>query len=384
MHLNATPGNSTNYGSAGGLPSSVFSPTQLHFSAERAKSAITQSRKEKSISLSDPTLRWIAALYDPRQCYEDVAIPLQAIYSEKNKVFARGQFFTGTTGVGFVSAAAVGSNDGLCARFTTATSVGTTATAANAFTNLSSGLTNSRYAQAAYGTTPTTCQGRLVAMSLYVRYAGTELNKGGDIVLLEEPNHQDIGAYSYNTALAQDGAKRLKVGNDWVHVNFSPNNYSELAYVANSGQFIQAGGAGILGCFVLAAAGNAQPFDYEIFLHFETSGSICRAASASFNDEIGANVVMGACTMFQQLDSTLGLDGFLAAIHAQGRNLSGVSKKPANGNWAGLLPYLPMIANLLPLAGKAVQTVSDAISGRAKPKKVQSEEKALVRGIKAK
>lgn len=351
------------------MPSSVFSPTQIHFGAERARAAIHSSKSEKSISLSDPALRWIAALYDPRQCFEDVAVPMQAIYSEKNKVFARGQFFTGTTGVGFVSAAAVGSNDGLCARFTTATSVGTPSTIASAFTLQSSGLTNSRYSQSAFGNSPTTCQGRLVSMALYIRYAGTELNKGGDIVLLEEPNHQDISAYSYNTALNQDGAKRLKVGNDWVHVNFSPNNYSELAYVANSGNFILSGGAGILGCFVLAAAGNAQPFDYEIFLHFETSGAICRAASASFNDEIGGGVVMAACTMFQQLDSTLGLDGFMRSIHAQGRNLSGVSKKPANGNWAGLLPYLPMIANLLPLLGKGVSVISDAVGGGRKSKK---------------
>jgi len=220
-------------------------------------------------------------------------------------------------------------------------------------------------------------------MALYVRYAGTELNKGGDIVLLEEPNHQDIGQYSYNTALNQDGAKRLKVGNDWVHVNYSPNDFSELAYYPTD-KFLSGTGAGILGCFVLAAAGNPQPFDYEIYIKFEASGSICRASSASFNDVIGANVVMGACTMFQQLDSTLGLDGFMSAIHAQARNLSGVSKKPASGNWAGLLPYLPMLANLLPLAGKAVSVISDALNGKSQKKKMLEKEPRAQQKNKAK
>lgn len=348
------------------------------FSSHRKISEEMQAAKsEKGMRLSDPALRYIAALYDPRQCYESPWIPLQAAYSQKSRVFARGSFSTGTTGFGFAVARGGPANDAWCVQSSTATSVGGAATTLTSFTNLQTANSNSPYTTAQHGVTATSVQSRMVGMALYVRYAGTELNRGGDFLLLEEPNHQSIGGnYSYNQMLAVDGCKRIPMTQGWVHVSWCPNNTNEMNFTADGFGNVNASSIGIA---VTSATANAQPFEYELHEWVEYIGSPARSASVSFEDPIGAPIILAAGTMFQQIDCTLGLDGYMRAIHAQARNCSGILARGAPAeNWAGLLPYLPAIAEGVgTLAYKAGKQIINHYF--PKKKKEKSLEKKLIK-----
>jgi len=312
--------------------------------AERCALAMKEAKGIAGYPLSDATLRYVAALYDPRGCFEAPWIPSQTALSQKTRFFARGSFSTGTTGIGYIGALVAGDYQTGSLIFSTPTTVMTPSTNAASATNNSSAVTNSPYDLSIFGTGAQQLSWRPVGAALYVRYAGTELNRGGDMLLMEEPNHSDGMAYSYNTALSIDGVKRIPIDGDWHHVCVTPNTVGDTNWSTSSNYY---GGRPLM-VFINSAAGNAQPYEFEFYVWGEFLGTPARAVSASYNDVVGFDCVQGAANMYMQLDSELGLDGFVKAIHAQQAQTSGcrVVGAPA-GNWAGLLSFLPAIANLV-------------------------------------
>jgi len=269
-------------------------------------------------------------------------VPYQTAFSQKETYFSRGSFSTGTTGYGWVIATPYIVNDVNGVLSTGATSVGGAGTALGAFTNTTGAAVNGTWTNANFTATGAAgLQSRIVSASLYVRYAGTELNRGGSYILIEEPNHNALGVYTYTTAQNQSCTHKVPIGEEWVHVCLTPNSIAELQFASDSYGSYPAGY--ILGILV-SSAGAPQNFEYEFCIKAEVTGALARAATASFEDSIGFGCVFGASNMFQQLDSVLGIDGFINAIHAQMRNQSGhlVAGAPA-GNWAGLLPLLPSL-----------------------------------------
>ena len=306
--------------------------------------------------VSDPSLRWMAALYDPRTCAEEPSVPNDTQLSMKVKTFGRGSFSTGTTGYGgiIVSPQAMIANNTAFATTSAANTVAGASTVVSAWTNtVALGAVNSPFANNAYGSGIGLLQWKLVGVALYVKYAGTELNRGGDMILIEEPSHTSLSAYSYNNVLGLDFAKRVSVTNEWQHVCFTPASDAEAAYAVSSPSTT----ANYLGCFIASAA-VSQPFDYEVFAWFEVVGSIARGASISYNDPIGYGAISGAMNQFQQLDSVVGSRGFVSAVELQLDNMSGVSREATHQkNWAGLAAFLPELASI------AKQTLGGAASG---------------------
>lgn len=340
------------------------------FGPKRLADAMKGARGQPGLSLSDPTLRYIAALYDPRQCYEAASVPVQSQYSQKSRIFVRGQLSTGTTGYGFITAKPNAANDNGSVTYTGPTSVMTSATLLSAATLTTTADNNSSYASAAITGASNTLTTRIVAAGLYVRYAGTELNRGGDILLFEEPNHLNAQSYSFNSMLGQDATKRIPVTSEWVHVSFTPNTVAEATFVGSQyGPFNS--NSNCLAIALASATASAQPFDFEYYQHVEYVGSTARSSTVSFDDVVGHSLVSGACTMFSQLDCTLGLDGFMRAIHAQASNMSGAKVVGAvHGNYVGLLPFLPLLKQLVPkitnMAPAALKGVAAGVVGGVK------------------
>lgn len=304
----------------------------------------------------------MAALYDPRTCAEEPSVPFDTNLSLKQKVFIRGSFSTGTTGYGVISfnPIAIMANDLSPMTYTVATSTGGSGTILNSFTALSNGSnSNSLFATSAFTASPNGLLWKLTGAALYVKYADTELNRGGDMVLIEQPNHQTLGLVSYVSALNNDFVKRVSMGTDWVRVCYTPNGPNETSYSSGSpgsSAFFK----DFLGVFV-NSAGSARSFDFEAFAWFEVVGQAARGASISMDDPIGYHAVLGAANQFQQLDSVLGADGFLHAVEDQLANVSGVGRNTTHQqNWAGLAAFLPQIAGVatraLSSAGKSILT----------------------------
>lgn len=316
-------------------------------SANRVAAHINRTASDPGVRLSDPTLRWIAALYDTRQCLESAAAPLQTAYSEKTTMFCRGQFNTGTTGFGYAIVSPTAAADLTNVTVTGASSVGVASTVLSAYTVLTNVLNNSSYSNSSFVAGANSLQGKVTAITLYVRYAGTVNNMGGDYLLVEEPNHNDLNAnYSYNSCLAMQNSKRVPISKEWVSVSYTPNSIAELAF-GSSSRIPGVNANYILGIMVSSALAG-MPFEFEMHAKWEINGAPARASTITFEDVIGASLVMSAANMCGQLDCSLGLDGFMAAIHAQAQNLStNLIRGAPRGNWAGLLPLLPKLASLV-------------------------------------
>lgn len=304
--------------------------------------------------LGDCALRYMASLYDPRSVHEESWVPENSMLSQKAVVFTRGSFSTGTTGFGGITTTPQPWNDVASTSATSATSVGGAATILASFTNQSSSAPNGQFASTQCGLN-TAGSGlvtwRVVSQAIYVKYAGTELNRGGDMILFEEPSHGDSYQYSYNTALALDGAKRVPVTNEWQHVSWAPVPINGGASSSTTSETAFSGLPSVPGRRNLAvfvnSAGNPQPFDFEVYSHVEYVGAPARSSSISFNDPIGYSAIVGAAMMFQQLDSVLGIEGFVRAVEAQLNNQSLPRTEPPHANFVGLLPFLPKLAEMV-------------------------------------
>lgn len=335
--------------------------------------------------VSDPSLRYMSALYDPRTCAEEPSVPHSTALSQKVKCFSRGSFNTGSTGYGFVAVAPfIAAVSDLSPITTSVTSSSMTAsTLLSSVAAVANANTNSPYTSSSIGTGSGKLQYRLVGGALYVKYAGTELNRGGDMILFEESNHTSVFNYTYNTALGQDYAKRVPVSGDvWQWVSFTPNNLSECEYSAITGSAPYL--TPIL-AVIVNSAGATQPFDYEFFGWYEFTGQAARGATASYDDVIGFSAVTGAANQFQQLDSVLGIDGFLHSVNNQMDNFSGVSRSATHQqNFAGLAAFLPQILSVAKRAGGAL--AKEFLPGLAsggdpeKKKAVKQLVKAVVKG----
>lgn len=288
-------------------------------------------------------------------------MPVNAALSQKTRIFSRGSFSTGTSGFGFIQMKPSAFSD-----IVNGNSVSTATTAMNSSTTISGATNttsvaapNSPFSSGQVGTGATSMSYRIVGAAIYVKYAGTALNKGGDMVLLEQPAHADTNILSYSTALGFDGAKRVAVKDEWQHLCWVPVTSSDVDFSTSvAGLSINP-----LAIFV-NSAGTPQPFDYEIYTWVEFCGSLARAPSLSWNDPIGYQAVFGASQSFQQLDSELGLPGFVQAVEAQLNNQSLPRTEPPHANFVGLLSFLPQLASL---AGPYIKAaVGGAVKGVSK------------------
>lgn len=307
---------------------------------------------EAGVPLSDTSLRYVASLCRPDLAEEDAWVPYQTRSSEFNRCFSRGSFSTGTTGFGFVTINTTVVSDTSPGSASTAASVMTAATTISAATapvalpNL-----NSRYTTAEVTSGSSPVQVQLVGLLLKVKYAGTELNRGGDMLLFETPNHEATGGYSYNTAMGADNCRRVGVSNDWQYVAWSPiNEATELNWLAAA---TATGVNNTLLAIFVNSAGASQPFDFEVWEVFRAVGVICRGRVETFVDPIGAPVIFAAARGIMQLDSTFGIGGFMRSIHAQFQNVSCVKCTGApRGNFLGLAPFLPALLSGAAAIGK--------------------------------
>lgn len=161
---------------------------------------------------------------------------------------------------------------------------------------------NGDYTGANFGTSGV--QARLVSMGFRIRYAGTELNRGGRIVLLEDPEHSNRANTTLAQLLSYEKAKEHKVSNDWIvlcqtgptlpaEYDYLPYNYTPTNAVDH-----------YMVAYLRSAALN-QVFDVEFFWNWEFTGQLVRGKTPSEADEQGVGVVLGAIKSMNdnQLDS---------------------------------------------------------------------------------
>jgi hypothetical protein len=248
---------------------------------------------------------------DPLPCIPDTVV----LGSYKLRTYGRGTFTIGTAGVGWIIVAphlcSVSSNRALYVGYTDDPIITTTA----AYTG-----TNLNYVPGSGPAYPTGVQGsnpnsiyaytdlaqasnrqiRLVGCGLRARYTGTELNRGGRVFLLRQPNNGSI-------VNAQTGANLTKevtcttapVSRTWHHVEYKPEAAQEISYLFNdtwsyiNGQPVNTPTDFHSMLIYVEGAVAGSAFEFEVVSYFELIGTNLQLTQ-SHSDPVGMGVVSAA------------------------------------------------------------------------------------------
>jgi hypothetical protein len=280
-----------------------------------------QAMVENTFRLGHCAGLYAHSLADPFTGPPEACLPVSpSIMSSKQRVFIRGQMATSSTdGRGFIVAQPWAANDngsttvgGAPIYYSSATWVPAAGVAIPALSTATAGInvasTNSPYTRAFFGVATGGIQARLVSFGMRIRYAGTELNRGGRVLLFEDPEHNGfdpLQPVAISTILANEKAKEHKVGEDWLTLCSTgptqPNEYDFLGtYQPPTGL------ASFYLMAVVQSAAVGQTFDYEVFWNWEFAGSPVRGKTYSESDDQGVSVVLGAIKSVNnnQLDSS--------------------------------------------------------------------------------
>lgn len=244
--------------------------------------------------------KFAASLRDPFEGPADACLPVSPAYnSRKIKIFTRGVMAAGTNGFGYIVMANNPANDGAAATpasavyYSLTTYAGSTVSTNSVTTGVSATNSNSDYTTAAL--TAAGVGSRMVSMGVRIRYKGTELNRGGRILSLEEPDHGTLNGASATTFLAYEKCHQhavLSSEKDWVTVchtgPVSPAEYDFLSY--SSAAAYPSFNTYYLGLLVESTASNL--FDFECYWNYEIIGPTIRGKVFNESDDVGTQVVL--------------------------------------------------------------------------------------------
>lgn len=211
-----------------------------------------------------------------------------SIPSRKVRYWAKGVAHTGTAGVGFVALNPfVSWNEVLAdpARsvyYTGPTFAGTTTSYSLGTTGVSAASLNSEYISTS------NYKYRLVAAGLRVRYAGTELNRGGRVFCLEEPDHATTSGFSMSSIGQYDTHRVFRPDQQWKSVTHHPADEDEFDYFTPT----VAGNLHYLLIMMEAAdAATTLAFEWEVDCIYELIGPVVRGLTPTPVDMVGLSAV---------------------------------------------------------------------------------------------
>lgn len=244
-----------------------------------------------SVHLSKCATDYARSLTNPFTGPEGACIPsYPALMTRKLRVWCKGVMSSGTAGFAYILAspersAANTTNSVFYSGPTYAGSVLTTSAAAGVL----AGMSNSDYPIGSFGATANLAQYRVVSSGLRVRYIGTELNRGGQLIALQEPTHDSLEGYTIPSMDAQDQSVRFKVNERWTTLTYRPITDAETNFSTDPS------GGGLrpyyLGMAIQTPPGVTQTYEFEFFTNLEISGQNVRGSTPSHVDLTGYSAV---------------------------------------------------------------------------------------------
>lgn len=265
----------------------------------RQKRGLSPCSQCYALSLANP-------FSGPLGCIPDYPVLL----TRRAKFFIKGNFQTGTQGVGWAICCpeygAANDTPAGCVRSTSAAFAGLDLTY-NAGGIVTSN-TNSDYTFASFGAAAVLAEYRVVSAGLRVRYAGTELNRGGDLIALAEPNHQAVYAQTIVSIKGYVQSATVPMLRNWLEVLFKPvlNNDTSFKNVfpintPNNTDFSY---------YLVIMAVAPDPlvslnFDFEFFGNYEFSGRNIQGKQMSEFDPVGFAAVCTASISSQAFNPNM-------------------------------------------------------------------------------
>jgi hypothetical protein len=175
---------------------------------------------------------------------------------------------------------------------------------------------NSQFNSSDLGTSTASIQYRIVAAGLRIRYAGTELNRGGIVAGVQMPDHGSIIGATMVSVQSMDEHQTFRPGNGWITLTYQPSNANEVEFV-NSISTVFTGNSSYSMAFVITDPGVSIGFEFEGAIVVEYTGSPARGKSSSPGDEQGFSAVSSSYSNVEakrphnQQDSTSRVMNFL-------------------------------------------------------------------------
>lgn len=272
-----------------------------------------QDRLPMNNGLSHCAADYAAALANPftgpLACIPDYPV----LMTRKVRSFAKGVVSTGTAGFGFVAITPQNgvANDLRFCGFTDAAFTGTapTMTTGNV-TGINYSSSNAEYVAATFGSGLN--QYRVVSCGLRIRYVGTELDRGGQLVGYHDPQHFSIMASPGvgRTVSSLDGeveSRRFPVDRSWKTVLYRPvddvdNQLDPGTRFMGPVLDVDADGVWYMTFYILAAsAATSLTYEWEAYATYEISGRNVRGKTVSHFDPPGFASVHAASVQTQLL-----------------------------------------------------------------------------------
>ena len=268
--------------------------------ASTAPAAIGTAPGNVGLNLSSATEAYMHAMVNPSDA-PAAGMPIGGVPSEKNKCWARGRMSTGTAGVGYIlgTPGGITQNDARCAVVTGPLFAGTTLSNTVVANNVIAVNGNSPYSSAQYGAT--LLKSRFVCGEIRVRYIGTELNRGGDAVVYCDTNHNSLLGYSEANLLSYAACGRSFISmQEWISCKYNGVvDPTEENFVTDSTSSVLAKNSAPCMVIWINSAVPAQPFDYEVWGHFEVIGSLGASMTTTNPDPTGHTATNSAAQTSQ-------------------------------------------------------------------------------------
>lgn len=182
---------------------------------------------------------YLQALTHPFSLKKAPCIPdLHGVPSKKNKIITRLSFSTGENGSGFIlynpqdKCNDVSSNSAIV--YTNSAYLGTVSTPV---ATSGTGIATAREAKIPYASTQFEAstqtpgvQGRIVGCGMRIRYAGTELNRGGTVNAIRHPDNQTLVGLVSDDIRSYETCAVFPVSREWQTICYRPVRPDEFEY----------------------------------------------------------------------------------------------------------------------------------------------------------
>jgi hypothetical protein len=326
-------------------------------------------------NMSESATLYARSIADPFVDYQACIPDYPALLTGRVHTFVKGTITTSSVaaagGFGFITIdpSRGVANNGNAVTFNTAASI-VNRIDMTVGANVQSRSTNSPYASTAFAP-GNNQQYRIVSAGVRIRYIGSELVRGGQIVGLHHPSHYSLQTYRISDLDAYVESARLPCTRDWLSCVYHPVDVDDLnwqdtfplATPAVTDPSYYMGFA--IQCPDVSGA-NPLTFEFEAHFNYELSGPLITNKEVSHVDPVGHGAVNAAAMITETVrkphnvpTGTVANGLVTAASHYVATHTSNPATKPAhpaktssNGNfWSSILKVgeslLPSILSLL-------------------------------------
>lgn len=269
-------------------------------SANKQKGQRKQKRQEaKNLQLGKCSLKLVKLIKDPFSARDICMAASQSPPSWKVRCYTTQTLSVNANGYQFLYLSPCVANDAPCIFYLQNAAAGdgytggapSMAMDADANTNQNvtstSTIINLPYSTSAYDATSdrdSAVVARVVALSIRIRYTGTELNKSGQILAYASPNNNRVDRFSLATVAAMQGCIKTPVTREWVQVTQLASQSNTMRYPGYDDS-IQSGG------------GSASPYGTKtgyVYPWADSSNTVDFVGSAGGINDYGAPTIMVA------------------------------------------------------------------------------------------